>query len=116
MLSSEKWGGTIAIGAFTVALGVMSLQSMPATAMELHRFGDLRAAQSTDPDIKGKSDPNTGRPANQPGNQSDPKPLSGGQAPSPTMQNAPQSGVPARCASVTDAVDRQKCMDTPKGQ
>jgi hypothetical protein len=107
MFPTNKW-----VGAIAISTAFSSIAASSSVAMEMHRFGDLRIAQSNDPNTKGKSDPNTGRPSN----QTDPKPLSGGQAPSPTMQNAPQSGVPARCANLTNAAERQKCMDTPKGQ
>jgi hypothetical protein len=120
---TRKSKRVVAIGIAALSAGFIALWAQPTSsfASEPHQFGGqsgtLLFAQAND--TKGKSDNNTGRPSNQaPGNQTpnNQAPISGGQPPSPVLQNAPQSGVPARCASITNATERQKCMDTPKGQ
>jgi hypothetical protein len=100
----------LAIGLGVVAFGVVI--GAPSSAMEqIPKIVTLNTAQAAEPGSKGKSDDTKGK-ATPSTPQSTPAPKS----PSSTMQNAPKEGVPARCASIADAAERQKCMNTPKGQ
>lgn len=109
-----------AIGFAALSVGVIALSAQSAApfASEPMQSGVLLLAQGND--TKGKSNSDPARPVNpSPGNQA-PQDTPAIQSPSPTLQNTPQntsqSGVPARCAAVADASERQKCMNTPKGQ
>lgn len=96
-----------AIGIAALSVGFVSLAAQPKASFAM---SDFLLAQSND--TRGKSDNNMGRPGN-PGTQ---VPPAATQTPSSTQPNSPQTGVPARCAAVANATERQKCMETPKGQ
>ncbi len=111
----------VAIGIAALSAGFIALWAQPTSsfAAEPALTDAVLLAQANDK--KGKSDNNTGRPSNQAPNSRTPAPNNqapsgGGHPRSPVLQNAPQSGVPARCATIADATERQKCVNTPKGQ
>jgi len=100
----------------TIGFGV-AVFSAPSSAMDGPKTGNLITAQATEPGTPGTKGKSNGTKGNGPkGNQSPPQSTPAPKPPSSNMQNAPQSGVPARCAQITDAAERQKCMNTPKGQ
>jgi hypothetical protein len=111
-----------AIGVAAMSVGAIVLSAPPTASAASQTQAPLFAqADGT----KGKSDNDKGRRGEQaprdlsPGRQDPGNQAPGNQAPippSPVLQNAPQTGVPARCASVVDATERQKCMNTPKGE
>jgi len=108
----------IGISALSVGVIALSAQSASSFAVQPTQSGILLLAQGNDTKSKSNSDPT--RPANpSPGNRA-PQDTPEIQRPIPTLQNpsqnTPQAGVPARCAAVADASERQKCMNTPKGQ
>jgi len=117
-MSNKKSKRLTAIGivAAAVSFAVLATQANPSFASNV---GAQLFAQANDtPAGKPNNDagnPNSQVPNNQPGN---PAPT-GTQPNEPAaviLKNSIESGVPARCASVADASERQKCMNTPKGQ
>ena len=104
----------LVLGAVAAVAGHVAIWTEPGAASAAGLNGAFPLAQATD-DTKGKSKSNPTPPSKRAPNNDRPgdqRPV----PPSPVLQNAPQSGVPARCASIVNATERQKCMNTPKGQ
>lgn len=115
---SNKAKRFTAIGVAAAATGFAALTAQPTLSFAADVGGRLFAQAN---DTNGKPNNDAGTPNRQmPGNPApNTQPPASSQPNEPASvilkKNATQSGVPARCASVADATERQKCMNTPKG-
>ncbi len=110
---SHKESNRCASIGMALVVGFVALAAQPTFSFASDLVVQLFAQANEAPTSKPNND--AGNPNNQAPNTQPPASSQPNEPAAVILKNATQSGVPARCASIADATDRQKCVNTPKG-